>query len=155
VRERHDATNDITAPTVSAAEELADSNATIDSLLKELGDAETEEERESVEARLHEERRRHAAIRSSLDHLHERASLSEVSVRIVTDKGAGIVAPGKSGDDHWNVGDAAHDAGHILTVAAGVILIGLAILGPIAVIGFAIWLGNRFRVRRLRERTLG
>jgi hypothetical protein len=155
VRERHDATNDITAPTVSAAEELADSNATIDSLLKELGDAETEEERESVEARLHEERRRHAAIRSSLDHLHERASLSEVSVRIVTDKGAGIVAPGAKGDDHWDVGDAAHDAGHILTVAAGVILIGLAVLGPIALIALAIWLGNRFRVRRLRERTLG
>jgi hypothetical protein len=155
VRERHDATNDITAPTVNASEELADSNASIESLLKELGDAETEEERESVEARLHEERRRHAAIRASLDHLHERASLSEVSLRIVTGKGAGVVAPGAGGDDHWNVGDAAHDAGQVLTVVAGVILIGLAVLGPIAAIALLIWLGNRFRVRRLRERTLG
>jgi len=89
VRRRHDATNDITAPTVSAAEELADSNATIDSLLKQLGDAETEAEQESVEARLREERRRHAAIRASLDHLHQRASMSEVTLRIVTDHMAG------------------------------------------------------------------
>ena len=88
VRERHDATNDITAPTVSASEELADSNASIEGLLKELGNAETEAERESVEARLREERHRHAAIRASLDHLRERAAMSEVTVRIVTGKGA-------------------------------------------------------------------
>jgi hypothetical protein len=156
VRERHDATNDITAPTVSAAEELADSSATIDSLLKQLGDAETESEMESLEARLREERRRHAAIRAGLDHLNERASMSEVSVRIVTGNGAGAVPPGKGSDDGgWGVGDALHDAGHILTTAAAVALIALAILGPIALIAILLWGGNRFRIRRLRERTLG
>jgi hypothetical protein len=154
VRERHDATNDITAPTVGASEELRDSNASIEGLLKELGDVETEEERESVEARLREERRRHATIRASLDHLHKRASMSEVTVRIVTDRAAGITPPSKD-KGGWGVGDALHDAGHILTVAAAVALIGLAILGPIALILLAIWLGNRFRVRRLRERALG
>jgi hypothetical protein len=153
VRERHDATNDITAPTVGAAEELRDSNATIESLLKELGDSETEEEREAVETRLRDERNRHAAIRASLDQLHKRASMSEVTVRIVTDHGAGVTPPDKGGS--WGVGDALHDAGHILTIAAGVALIGLAILGPIALIALAFWLANRFRVRRLRERTLG
>ena len=107
VRERHDATNDITAPTVSAAEELADSNATIEGLLKQLGDVETEAERESVEARLREERRHHAAIRASLDHLHQRASMSEVSVRIVTEHGAGVTPPSKD-DGNWGVGDALH-----------------------------------------------
>lgn len=157
VRERHDATNDITAPTVSASEELADSNASIEGLLKELGNAETEAEREAVEARLREERHRHAAIRTSLDHLHERAAMSEVTVRIVTGKGAGVTPAGKgSGSDSgWGVGDALHDAGHILTVAAGVVLIGLAILAPIALIALLIWTANRFRLRRLRERALG
>lgn len=156
VRQRHDATQDITAPTVSASEELRDSNATIEGLLKELGDAETETERETVEQRLREERRHHAAIRGSLDHLHERASLSEVSVRIVTAKHANAAPPAKSSDDSgWGVGDALHDAGHILTVAAGVVLIALAFLGPIALILLLIWLFNRFRVRRLRERALG
>jgi hypothetical protein len=154
VRERHDATNDITAPTVGAAEELRDSNASIESLLKELGDSETEEERESVETRLREERGRHAAIRARLDHLDKRASMSEVTVRIVTDHGAGVTPPSKD-DGSWGVGDALHDAGHILMIAAGVALIGLAILGPIALIALAFWLANRFRVRRLRERTLG
>jgi hypothetical protein len=154
VRERHDATNDITAPTVGAAEELRDSNASIEGLLKELGDTETETERESVEARLREERRRHAAIRARLDQLDKRASMSEVTVRIVTDHGAGVTPPSK-GDGSWGVGDALHDAGNILTIAAGVALIGLAVLGPIALILLAFWLANRFRVRRLRERTLG
>jgi hypothetical protein len=74
-------------------------------------------------------------------------------VRIVTDHGAGVTPPGNGGS--WGVGDALHDAGHILTIAAGVALIGLAILGPIALIALAFWLANRFRVRRLRERTLG
>jgi hypothetical protein len=154
VRQRHDATNDITAPTVNAGEELRDSNAAIEGLLKELGEVETEAERESVEARLREERRHHAAIRASLDHLHKRASMSEVTVRIVTDHGAGVTPPSE-GDGSWGVGDALHDAGHILTIAAGVTLIGLAVLGPIALIALAFWLANRFRVRRLRERALG
>ncbi len=155
VRQRHDATNDITAPTVSATEELRDSNASIEGLLKELGNAETEEERESVEARLREERRRHAGIRASLEHLHKRASLAEVSLRIVTPRGADAAPASKGSDSGWSVGDALHDAGHILTVAAGVLLIALAVLAPIALILLLIWLANRFRVRRLRERALG
>jgi Domain of unknown function (DUF4349) len=154
VRQRHDATDDITAPTVNTAEELADSNASIDGLLKELGDVETEAERESVEARLREERRHHAAIRASLEHLDKRASMSEVSLRIVTDHGAGVTLGG-SDSGNWSVGDALHDAGHILTIAAGVLLIGLAVLAPIALIALLIWLAARFRLRRLRERTLG
>jgi hypothetical protein len=153
VRSRHDATNDITAPTVGVTEELRDSNASIEGLLKELGDVETEAERESVEARLREERRRHAGIRASLEHLHKRASMSEVSLRIVTNHGAGVVPPSKDGSG-WSVGDALHDAGHILTVAAGVLLIALAILAPIALIALLFWSLNRFRVRRLRERAL-
>jgi hypothetical protein len=154
VRSRHDATNDITEPTVSAAEELADSNASIESLLKELGQAETETERESIEARLREERRAHAAIRASLEHLHERAAMSKVSLRIVTDHGAGVTPP-SSGSGSWGVGDALHDAGHILTIAAGVVLIGLAVLAPFILIALLAYSANRIRVRRLRERTLG
>jgi hypothetical protein len=156
VRSRHDATQDITKPTVGVTEELRDSNASIEGLLKELGSAETEAERESVEARLREERRRHASIRASLEHLHKRASMSEVSLRIVTSHGAGAVpvGKGKSGGD-WSVADALHDAANILTIVAGVALIGLAILAPFALIGLLAWLANRFRVRRLRERALG
>jgi hypothetical protein len=154
VRERHDATDDITAPTVGAAEELRDANASIEGLLRELGQVETEAQRESVEARLREERRRHAAIRARLDHLGKRASMSEVTVRIVTSHGAGVTPPNKD-DGSWGIGDALHDAGHILTIAAGVLLIALAVLAPIALVVLIVWAANRVRVRRLRERTLG
>jgi hypothetical protein len=154
VRSRHDATQDITKPTVGVTEELRDSNASIEGLLKELGAVETEAERESVEARLREERRHHASTRASLEHLHKRASLSEVRLTIVTGHGAGVVPPSK-GDGGWSVGDALHDAGNILTVGAGVLLIALAVLAPIALILLLLWSLNRFRVRRLRERALG
>lgn len=82
--------------------------------------------------------------------------MSEVRLTIVTGHGAIAVPTGKgnSGGD-WNVSDAIHDAGHILTVAAGVLLIALAVLAPIALIALLLRSLNRFRVRRLRERALG
>jgi hypothetical protein len=80
--------------------------------------------------------------------------MSEVTLRIVTDHGAGVVPPSND-NGGWDVGDALHDAGHVLTVTAGVFVIGLAILAPFALIGLIFWAGNRIRVRRLRERTLG
>ena len=80
--------------------------------------------------------------------------MSEVSLRIVTGRGAGVTPPSKGSGD-WSVGDALRDAGHILTVAAGVLLIALAILAPIGLIALLLWSANRFRVRRLRERALG
>jgi hypothetical protein len=153
VRSRHDATTDITAPTVSAAEELQDSNARIESLIGQLGEAESESEREAVEGELRGERDHHAQLRASLERLEDRASMSRVSLRIVSGHGAGVVPSGDSGS--WDLGDALHDAGLILTVAGGVAIIGLAVLGPIALILLAAWLLNRFRVRRLRERALG
>jgi hypothetical protein len=152
VRSRHDATTDITAPTVSVAEELQDSNARIESLIAQLGEAESEAEREAVEGELRGERDHHAALRASLERLEDRASMSRVSLRIISGHGAGVAPSGDSGS--WGVGDALHDAGHILAVAGGVAIIGLAVLGPIALILLAAWLLNRFRVRRLRERAL-
>jgi hypothetical protein len=79
--------------------------------------------------------------------------MSRVSLRILSGHGAGVTPGGDSGS--WGAGDALGDAGHILAVAGGVAIIGLAVLGPIALIALAAWLLNRPRVRRLRERTLG
>ena len=140
VRSRHDATTDITAPTVSASEELQDSNARIESLIGQLGEAESEAEREAVEGELRGERDHHAQLRASLERLEDRASMSRVSLRIVSGHGAGVVPSGDSGS--WGVGDALHDAGHILAVAGGVVIIGLAVLGPIALILLAVWLST-------------
>ncbi|HEX5609445.1 MAG TPA: DUF4349 domain-containing protein [Solirubrobacterales bacterium] len=150
VRSRREATADITAPTVTAAESLQDSRARIDGLLAQLSEAATDSEREAVEAELRGERRRSAALRARLANLDRRASLSRVSVRIQSGG-----APASSDDSSWGPGDALGDAGHILGIAAGVTLIALAVLGPIAMIVLLAWLAHRTIVRRSRERALG
>jgi Domain of unknown function (DUF4349) len=150
VRSRHEASADITAPTVNVSELLQDSKARIDSLLAQLEGAETESEREAVEAELRQERRHRARLRANLQDLQRRADLSRVLVRIETG------AAQSSSDDGgaWGVKDALDDAGKILAVAAAVTVVALAILGPIALIALLAWLTHRAWVRRERRRVL-
>jgi hypothetical protein len=150
VRSRHDGTVDITAPTVGAGERLQDSQARIDSLLNELAGSETEAERDATEAQLRAERRKSARLSAQLTALQKRTSLSRVSLRIVSDGSSS-----GSGGGGWDAGEAIGDAGHILAVAAGVTIVGLAILGPIALLALLLWLANRAWLRRTRERALG
>lgn len=150
VRSRHEATTDITAPTVDTAELLRDSNARIDSLLAQLETAETEGEREAVEAELQQERRHRARLRAGLQHLEHRASYSRVLLLIET----GATEESGTGGGTWGVGDALGDAGKILAVAAAIAVVGLAILGPIALIALLAWLTHRAWVRRERRRVL-
>lgn len=149
VRTRHEATDDITAPTVATGELLQDSKARIDSLLAQLEAAETESEREAVEAELVQERRHRSRLRGQLQHLERRADYSRVLVRIET--GA---AEESSEGGAWGVGDALGDAGEILAVAAAVSVVALAILGPIALVVLLAWLAHRAWVRRERRRVL-
>jgi len=149
VRSRHEATADITAPTVTTAELLKESRARIDGLLTQLEGAETGEEQEAIEAELRHERRHASHLAGQLDHLHKRADFSRVSLQIETGGN-----DESSGGGAWGVDDALHDAGHVLTVAAAVTLIALAVLGPIALIALLAWLTQRAWVRRERRRVL-
>ena len=147
VRSRHEATADITAPTVTAAELLKESRARIDSLLAQLADAETEAEREAVEAELRHERRHASRLAAQLTHLHRRANFSRVSLQILS----GI---DESSGGAWGFDEALDDAGHILAVGAAATLVALAILGPIALIALLAWLTHRAWIRRQRRRAL-
>jgi hypothetical protein len=149
VRTRHEATDDITAPTVASTERLQSSQAKIDGLLAQLSSAETESEREAVEIELGRERRHAAGLRSHLDSLHQRSGFSRVSLRIET-SAAGTPSSG----GNWGAGDALGDASHILSIAAGVTLVGLAALAPLALIGLLAWLGHRAWLRARREQAL-
>jgi hypothetical protein len=149
VRSRHEATNDIAAPTVTTGELLQDSKARVDSLFDQLAGAETESEREAVEAELAQERRHRARLRTQLQHLERRADFSRLLVRIET---GASEEPSEGGA--WGIGDALDDAGHILAVAAAVAVVALAILGPIALIALLAWLTHRAWVRRERRRVL-
>jgi hypothetical protein len=150
VRSRHEATADITAPTIRAGEQLRDARARIESLLAQLADANTEAERVSAEAELRAERRHTAYLRAQLATLERRANLSRVSLRIETGE-AGASPDGSGG---WGIGNALDDAAEILAIAAGVTILALAILSPVALVAILAWLGYRAHVRRSRQRAL-
>jgi hypothetical protein len=147
VRSRHEATDDITKPTVTVSEELQDSQARVDSLLAQLASAEVESEREAIAAELRSERGQTARLRNQLARLHQRTTYSRVLVRIQS--GAASDSNGT-----WGIGDAFHDAGHILGIAAGVTLVGLAVIAPLALLCLLAWLAQRLWLRTRRERAL-
>jgi hypothetical protein len=149
VRSRHEATQDITAPTVGVRERLQDSRAKIEGLLGQLAGADTDAERAAVEAQLRSERARSAALRSRLSALSRRANFSRVSLRIET----GAQSSGNDGG-RWGIGDGLDDAGRILAIAAGVTAIGLAILAPFALIALLAWLSRRVWLHRARRAAL-
>jgi hypothetical protein len=148
VSSRRDATADITAPTVNVTERLRDSRAKIGSLLAQLSAAETGVESEAIESALRGERRHAARLRSQLDGLNRRTEFSRVSLKIETSSNATRSGGG------WGIGDAFGDAGHILGVAAGVTLVALAVIAPIALILLLAWLAHRLWLRTRRERAL-
>jgi hypothetical protein len=150
VRSRHESTQDITAPTIGVGERLQDSRAKIEGLLAQLATATTDAERTAVEAELRAERARAAALRSRLSDLNRRANLSRVSLRIET----GESSSGGSTGGAWGIDDGLHDAGRILAIAAGVTVVGLAVIAPLALIFLLAWLAHRAWARSRRERAL-
>jgi Domain of unknown function (DUF4349) len=147
VRSRHEATDDITKPVVTANEELQDTQARVDSLLAQLSGSEVESEREAIAAELRVERHRAARLRNQLARLHQRITYSRVLVRIES-------GPSTESGGSWGIGDASHDAGHILGIAAGVTLIGLTTIAPLALLCLLAWLAQRLYLRSRRERAL-
>jgi hypothetical protein len=151
VRSRQEVTQDITAPVVSVGERLRDARAEVEGLLKQLADADTDEERAAVKSQLRFQRQRVAALRASKNALERRANLSRVELDVVTGDALGF---GGEHDGAWTIGDAVDDAGRILGIAAGVTLVGLAVIAPFAVLIALVLLGRRAWVRLGRERAL-
>jgi hypothetical protein len=76
--------------------------------------------------------------------------LVPVSVTIDADR----ALAGDGGGGGWGLGDAVDDAGKVLAVTAGVLLVSAAVLGPLAILAALIWLGVRALTRLRRERAL-
>jgi hypothetical protein len=138
---------DITGSFVSATDRLKDARAERRALLKALARATTTQEVDAIKARLRDNRSQIAAIKGELDALRRRANLARVDVVV---EGTGHKSGGA-----WTPGDAANDALRVLEVTAGVLLIGLAVLVPLAVLGGAGGLAARSARRRRRESALG
>ena len=151
VRSREETSQDITAPVVTVGERLQDARAEVRGLLEQLAEADTDQERAAVKAQLAFQRQRVASLRSTLSALERRANLSTVSLEIVTGED---VAFGDSTDQRWTIADAVDDAGRILAVGAGIALVSLAVIAPLALLLGLGLLGRRAWVRQSRERAL-
>jgi hypothetical protein len=139
---------DITGPFVSAVDRLRDARAERSALLKALARAATTQEVDALKARLRDNRSQIAAVKGEVNALRRRANLSRVEVTVA---GNGHKS---SGGGTWTPGDAAGDALRVLEVGAGVMLIGLAAVVPLALLGGAGALAARATRRRRREGAL-
>jgi hypothetical protein len=151
VRERTQATEDITSVVVSARDRLENARAERRSLLRRLARADTDARAAALRARLREVSRQIAAAKASLARAQNRARFATVEVEVVADRSA--AGPG-GGSGAWTPGDALHDAGRILELAAGVVLVAGAALLPVALVALLAWLAGRRAVRRRREAAL-
>ncbi len=144
---RTDGTLDITDRFVSARKRIDALTAARARLLRELGDAVTIAEQQSIKARLRIVERRLAAAHHDLARAQQRVHLVPVSVAITADEHADTGGA-------WSIGDAFHDSGRVLTVTAGAALVGAAALLPFALLTALAAAAWRGWVRRQRGRAL-
>jgi len=148
---RTDQSNDITAQVGGAGERLAEARALRRSLLKQLADATTAAEVSSIQARLHDANASIASDLSTLRGLQRQVAYSRISLNI---EPAGAPPPVVHHSSGFGIGRAAHDAGRVLVVVAGVALIVLAVLVPVGLVAALLaWVGFAVR-RRRREHAL-
>jgi Domain of unknown function (DUF4349) len=147
---RTDGSDDITGRFVSAKRRIEDFTKARQNLLAQLEDAVTTTEQQSIRARLRIVEAQLDDARADLAAAQQRVSMVPVSVGIASDTDVDSTDEGGG----WGIGDALRDARDILTVMAGVGLISLAILLPIALIGAAAYALYGLTVRRQRERAL-
>jgi Domain of unknown function (DUF4349) len=145
---RTDNTNDITGQVGGAGQRLADARALRSSLLKQLANATTTAQVTSIQARLHDANASIASDLSTLRGLQRQVAYSNITVRIQS-----TTAPRPVTHQHssgFTIGKAAHDAGRVLVVVAGVGLIVLAVMVPVGLVAALLaWAG--FAVRRRRR----
>jgi hypothetical protein len=144
---RSDGTVDVTDRFVSARKRIDALTAERDRLLKELGEASTFAERQSIRARLRIVEAQLAGAHHDLDRVQQRVHLVPVSVTITADGKA-------DSGGAWTIGDAFDDAGRVLTVTAGAALVAGAALLPFALLAALLAGGRREWVRRQRNRAL-
>jgi hypothetical protein len=147
---RTDATQDINGQFVSTGRRLADARALRSALLKQLADATTTTQIDSLKAQIRDAEASISSDQATLRRLNQQVNYSQITLTM----NARVLAAPVSSGSSFTIGRAAHDAGRVLTVAAGVGLIGLAALVPIGLVGAAAWWLAAGIRRRRRESAL-
>jgi hypothetical protein len=153
VTQRRQTTQDITASFNAARAALGEARAERTSLLKRLADADTDAETTSLRARLRDANARIRGAQIALRQVQRRASYARVDVALRA--GSGAAAAGEDdGESGWGIGAAWEDAQRVLQVAAGVLVLVLAVLAPLALLVLLGFGGRRAAVARARRRVL-
>ncbi len=145
---RTEGSQDITRRFNSARDTVGSLTSERDALIAQLAKATSPEAVHAIKHRLGVVRRELARAQGRLVQLHERVAMVPVHLSVEARGGA------SGGGGGFGIDDALHDAGRVLTVAAGVLLISLAVLAPLALIGLLAWLATRAAMRIRRERAL-
>jgi len=144
---RTDTTADITGQVGGAGQRLAEARALRRSLLKQLAAATTTEQVDSLKLQLRDADASISSDLSTLRGLQRQVAYSKITLSI---QAAVIPGPVPAKGSSFTIGLAAHDAGRVLVVVAGVALITLAILLPVGLVAALLaWVG--FAVRRRRR----
>jgi hypothetical protein len=152
------ASHDITGQVGGAGRRLAEARALLRSLLRRLASAETTEQIDSLKAQI---RAANATIdrdQGELNGLHRQVQYSRIALTIqgsaLASAASGGAGAGSGGGSGFTLHRAGHDAVRVLVVAAGVLLITLAVAIPLALVGALVaWLWLRLR-RHRRESAL-
>jgi hypothetical protein len=152
VRERTQASQDITGAVASVAERLKGARTERRSLLRQLAKATTVNQTTSIRERLRLVSGQIASAKRDLRSVKRRASYSTIAVQLLADRRSAGSA--SDDDSSWTPGDAWRDAGRILEVSAGVLLVAGALALPIGLVVLLLWLAMRQAAQRRRERAL-
>lgn len=143
VQSRNEGTQDITARVISAENKIERLEKTLAAAERELATAEGSKRR-ALEQEIAALEDALAVEQRSLAQSEQRVDLVPVDVEIVTDRG----------DGKWGIDDALEDAGDVLSAIGGGILVGGAVLAPLALLGGIAYAIRRRAVSRSRNRAL-
>lgn len=89
-----------------------------------------------------------AGLQGQREQLRRQTSTSRIDLRLTTSKAAGDDPAPPVDDGSWGIGDAWDDAGRVLEVGGGVVLIGAVVLVPLAgLLGFGLVVRRRAAAR--------
>jgi uncharacterized protein DUF4349 len=150
---RTDTTQDVNDQYQADVRQLADARALRTSLLRQLANATTQAQIASLTAQIHDAEASISSDEATLRALNHQINYTQVTVTI---NGGLVPVPVQStgSGGGFSLGQAAHDAGRVLTVAAGVALIAGAALVPVALLGALVWWVVAAVRRRRREQAL-
>jgi hypothetical protein len=148
---RTDSTQDITAQVGGAGMKLAEARALRTALLKQLANATTTTQIDSLKVQIRDADASISSDKATLAALHRQVQFSSISVTV---NASVMPTPLARGSGSFTLGKAVHLAGRVLVVAAGVALVALAVMIPLGLAAAVVlWVAHAVR-RRRREQAL-